>query len=355
MDLDEVTGIHHVALRKMCLRNALSLTSPSNPHFSSHFVEFSNGEMIVVPRVDFCDPLSTREACIFGRDNEVEPTSDPIADDQPRLAGCSASIYHDDVSTETYSASAQLASSTSRSVPVDGQLSDRTSHSATSGSLFRKPSRSLMLTTSCAPDNSIVESGAVIGQRAANDLSSLSNFAESVIHIVPRNTTAPITIDAKGFDAAASVQDPVEVSIDAETSTISTSSRRPSNGDQSDGNATSTVPTSPSSPTFSTLSDWKSALANLPELPVAPGKPSSTLKALALEEAEKQDPEKTNDPDSAFPRRRSWDLRITIRQLNYWDEIQEYSKSPCLDHVPASESDLAMTEEGQIIYKNVKS
>ena len=351
VDLDEVTGIHHVALRKMCLRTALSLASPSNPHFSSHSVEFSNGEIIVVPRVGFGAPVSNREACIFGRDNEVEPIRDQVADDQPRLADCSVSISHNVVSIETNSVSAQLASSTSRSAPVNGQVDDCTSHSATSRSLFRKLSPNPILTTSCAPDNSVVESGAVIGQRAADDLSSLSNFPDSIIHIVPGTSTAPTTIDAKGSDAAAPVQDPVEVAIDKETSTISTSSRRPSNGDQSDGSAKSTVPTSPSSSTFSTLSDCKSTLANLPKLPIAQGKPSRTIKAQALEEAKKHDLEKIDDPESAFVRRRSWDLAITIRQFKYWEEIQEYSKSPCLEYVPASRSDLTMTEEGQIIMK----
>lgn len=348
VDLDEVTGIHHVALRKMSLRTILSLINPSNPQFSSHIVEISNGEMIAVPRVSFAVPESKRKARKFGQDDKVERVRDQAADKQPCLAGRSVATLHDVIPIETYSTPVGLTSSMSRSAPVSRQV---TSHSATSGSLFRKLSPDLIVATSYAPDDSIIWSGHVVGQRAADDQSSLSNFPESIIHILPRNVAAPISIDAEGPDAAAPVQKPVEVAIDTETSTISTSSRRPSNGDQSDGNATSTVPTSPSSPTFSTMSDWKSALANLPELPIAPGKPSRTIKAQALEESKKHDPEKTNDPDSAVVRRRSWDLAITVRQFKYWDEIQEYSKSPCLEYVPASGSDLTMTEDGQIIMK----
>ena len=346
VDLDEVTGIHHVALRKMSLRTILSLINPSNPQCSSHIVEISNGEMIAVPRVSLAVPESKRKARKFGQDDEVERVRNQTADKQPCLAGRSISTTHNNIPTETYSTPVGLASSMSRSAPVSGQV---TSHSATSGPLFRKLSPDLIVATSCAPDDSIIWSGHVVGQRGSDDQSNLSNFPESIIHILPRNVAAPTSIDAEDSDAAAPVQKLVEVAMDIETSTTSSSSRRPSNGDLGDCNATSTVPTSPSSSTFSTLPYWKSALADLTELPIAPGKPSRTVKALALEEAKKHDTEKTNDPDSAIPRRSSWDLRITTRQLDYWDEIQEYSKSPCLDHVPASESDLTITEEGQII------
>ena len=39
----------------------------------------------------------------------------------------------------------------------------------------------------------------------------------------------------------------------------------------------------------------------------------------------------------------------SLRQHKYWDEIQEYSRSPSLEFVPASKSGLTITEEDQII------
>ena len=350
VDLDEVTGVHHVALRKMSLRTALSLTNSSNPQFSSHVVEFSNGEMIVVPRVSFAAPGSKLKAPMFGKDNEVEPVRDQVADNQPRLTGRSVSTSHVITSTGTDSAPAGLASSISGYAAVTGQVAcDRTPHSASFRPLLREHFTTQIVATPRAPDNSIIESGRVVGQQAANDQSGLSNFSESIIHIVPRNATVSASINVEGSIAAAPVQEPVETTVDIETPTISRSSRRASDGSQGSGNPTSTVPTSPSSSTFSALPYWKSVLVNLPNFPIAPGKPSHIIEALALEESKEHDAEKTNDSDSVVVRRRSWDLRISNRQLIHWDEIQECSESPCLEYVPASESDLTVTEEGQII------
>lgn len=350
MDLDEVTGVHHVTLRKISLRKTLSLTASSNPQFSSHVVEFSNGEMIAVPRVSLTASGSNQKTRTFGKDNEAEPTRDQLASNKPRLADCSTSTSLDVISTETNSPPAGLAKLKSGSAPISGQVAnDSTSHSASSGSLLREQFLNQKVATSQTPDNSIIESGRIVGRQAANDQSGLSNFSESIIHIVPRNATVSTSINVEGSIAAAPVQEPVETTVDIETPTISRSSRRPSDGSQGSGNPTSTVPTSPSSSTFSALRYWKSVLVNLPNFPIAPGKPSHIIEALALEGSKEHDPEKTNDSDSVVVRRRSWDLRISNRQLIHWDEIQECSKSPCLEYVPASESDLTVTEEGQII------
>ena len=60
MDLDGITGVYHVVLRKLSLRSTLSLASLSAPEFSSHVAEFSNGKMTTVPRVK--DPASKSKA-----------------------------------------------------------------------------------------------------------------------------------------------------------------------------------------------------------------------------------------------------------------------------------------------------
>lgn len=51
---DEMTGVHHVTLRKGSLRQILQSTNSSKPGFPSHSFDFSNGEMAVVPRVALC-------------------------------------------------------------------------------------------------------------------------------------------------------------------------------------------------------------------------------------------------------------------------------------------------------------
>ena len=248
------------------------------------------------------------------KDGSFEHIRDQLV---PCLADRSVSPSHNIIQTEACATPMGLASSTSRSALVSG-----------SGSLFRKMSPDLKVDQSCVPDDSIVGSGRVIGQRAADDRSSLSNFPESIIHILPWKAS-PST-DAKASNATASVQKPVKSAIDKEASTPATSSRRPSNGDQGDAIATSTMPTSPSSSTLSSLPNC------------------STIKALALEESKKLDSEKTNSPDRAV-RRRSWDLTYTIRQRKYWDEIQKHSRSPVVDFVPARKSGLTITEGGRII------
>ena len=53
VDLDGITGVYHVVLRKFSLRSTLSLASLSAPEFSSHVAEFSSGKMTTVPRVKY--------------------------------------------------------------------------------------------------------------------------------------------------------------------------------------------------------------------------------------------------------------------------------------------------------------
>ena len=54
VDLDSITEVYHVFLRKLSLRSTLSLASLSAPEFSSHVAEFSSGKMTTMPRVKYC-------------------------------------------------------------------------------------------------------------------------------------------------------------------------------------------------------------------------------------------------------------------------------------------------------------
>lgn len=337
VDLDVSTGIHHVTLRKVSLRTTLALNSSSNPNFSSHVVEFSNGEMTAVPRVNSAATNSKRKTRktssreyqwdssiaqsrpvrdivrqiqfgSFGQDSEVD---DQVAKNEPNLAESSVSTSHEVISKGTLSAPARSDSSIKVSGRVVGQqaANDQSSLSNFSESIIHIVPRNEKTTTAIEGDSSIKVSGRVLGQQAADDQSSLSNFSKSILHIVPQNTTASTSIEAEGSDAVAQAQEQVETGVDTQTSDESSISRRLSAGSQGSGFSTSTVPTTPSSPTFSNLSFWKLATANLPEVPIAPGKPRYVIEALALEEPKHNDRENTDDEDKTIIRRLSWDLR----------------------------------------------
>ena len=380
VNLDDITGVHHVTLRKASLRTILPLTSLSNPGFSSHVVEFSNGEMTIVARVNCAttrtnlkarkthsreyewdssiaqpsEPRPVRDIVrqvqfgMFRTDSEidkVEPARDQVAKLQPRHAGPATSTSHDVISDETNPDPIGLASSINEPGPVSGQTdNDHASRSAESGSLLRKLFPNLIVATSRAPDDSITGSGRIVGQLPADDQSSLSNFPESIIHVVPRNMMTSTSTHPNVSDAPGQVQEPIQSAVDLQTSEISNTSRRSSIGSQSSGTPTSTVPTSPSSSTFSTLPFWKSTLANLPKVPIAPGKSTYGFEALALEKQKNKESEKTEEPDKeTLFRRYSWDLSLSYRQLIDWDEIQ----APYLKDMSTSGNDLVMTEEGQ--------
>ena len=381
VDLDDTTGVHHVTLQSASLRTTLQLTNLSKPGFSSHVFDFSDGKMTPVPRVSSAATGSKRKARktpsresqwdssvaqprhirdivrqikfgTCGQDyevDEVEPVRYQVVGNQPCLAGPPKSTSQDGISNKTNSALTGVSSSTNGSAPVGERLASYdTSHSATSGFLLRKLFPNLIVASPRAPDNSITGSGRVVGQQAADDRSDLSNFSESIIHIVPRNAMASASIEAEESNAAAQAQEPVETAVDIQTSDNYSISRRPSAESQGSTNPMSTVPTSPASSTFSTLPFWKSALENLPQVPTAPGKPTYVIKALALEEPQHDEPEKTDDSDKTVVRRLSWGLQISYRQLNHWDEIQD-GQSPCREEVSAPRNGLAMTKEGQII------
>ena len=334
VDLDDSTGIHHVTLRKVSLRTTLPLTSLSNPNFSSHIVEFSNGEMTAVPRVNFAATNSKRntrktpsreyqwvssipnfsshivvfsngemtavprvnssatnskrktrktssreyqwDSSIvqprpvrdivrqvqfgsFGQDSEVD---DQVAENGLNLAESAVSTSHEVVSYGTMSAPARSDSSIIVSGRVNGQQAAnfQSSISNFSESVIHIVSRTEQTTTAIEGDSSITRSGRVVGRQAADDQSSHSNFSKSIVHIVPRDTP--------------------KTGADTQTSDESSIPRRSSAESQGSGLTASTVPTTPSSSPYSTLPFWKLAAANLPEVPIAPGKPSCLEKKL---------------------------------------------------------------------------
>ena len=381
VDLDEVTGVHHVVLQKASLRTILPLTNLSNPGFSSHVVGISNGESQIVSRVNCATTRPKRKTRkmppreyewdssiaqprlvpnivhqiqfgMFGHDSEinnVEPAGDQVANNQPRLASPSVSASHDIISNGPNPTTFGLATSANGPAPIgDPVANDHIYQSDKPGFILPKVFPNLIVATSRAPDDSITGSGRVVGQLPADDRSSLSNFRESLMHIVPRNTTASTSIDAENSHAPVQAQEPVETAVDVQASDISSIPGRSSTGGQGNGTRTSPVPTSPSPSTFSTLPFWKSALANLPKIPIAPGRPTDVIGALALEKSKKDGPEQTDVLDKTILRRLSWDLRISYRQLIHWDEIQS-GRSASREEVSAFGSDLVMTEDGQVV------
>ncbi|KAF6223830.1 hypothetical protein HO173_013161 [Letharia columbiana] len=304
VDLDNTTGVHHVTLRKAALQTGLPLIRLSNANFSSHDVEFSNGEMMTVPK----------------RQTRKTPSK----------------VYE----WESSIAQARPVRNIVRQIQFGmfGQDSEADEVEHVHDQTISAPAGS---------DSSITRVGRVVGQQAADDQSRLSNFAKSIIHVVSGGSTASSSIGAEVSDAAAQAQESIESSVDTQLSDNSSISRRSSAGSQGNGDLTSTVPTSPAWSTLSTLPFWKSALANLPQVPIAPGKPSYATKALALEVQKHDDLGKTDDQEQTVFRRLSWGLRISDRQLLHWDEIQD-GESPYLEKFPAPRNDLVMTQEGQI-------
>lgn len=287
VDLDETTGIHHVFLRKASLRTSLALTKSSQPDYSSHVVEFSNGKMTAVPRAHQWG-ISIAQS---------EPVHPHYAHSQPILANSTAPTPQKTISHRT--------------------------------------------TSPAISDSSITEFGRVVRQQAADDQSSLGAFSKSISHIVPWISTVSTCTTAEDSDATARA-------LGTQTSETYSMSRRSSAGSQDSRTPPSTAPTSPTFSTFSTMSFEKLVLANLPEVPTALGKVTYMVEALALEKLKQNELEKDSDSDRAVLRRHSLDLSFSPRQLNHLDKIQN-SESPCLQEVSVLKIGLAMTEDGQIV------
>ena len=260
VDQDETTGVHHVILRKAYLHK-LPLANMSIPNFSRHIAEFSNGEMTLVPRAK--SELSKTLSGDHQWDSSVAQTR-PVRD----------------IVCQVQCGSFKQDNKVDEIKPVRDRVTDN--HPGFPDSLLSTSVEAVSNGTTSGPawsDSSIAVSGRVIGQRAADIHSSLSNFSESILHIVPRNKVTDPAIEAERSDAAAQGQELHKALADTQTSENSTvevgglstdTSRRSSVGSQCSGIATSTAPTSPASSAFSTLPYWKSALTDLPEVLITP-------------------------------------------------------------------------------------
>lgn len=294
VDLDYTTGIYHVVLRKKSLRTSLALMQSAKPDYSSHFVEFSNGEMTAVPRVD----------CTFtGHKRSVQQV--PHRDIQLDISILEPqSVHYQDADSQSSPASSPV--STSQEIKSQGTTS--------------APAES---------DSSITGLGRVVGLQAADDHASLCNFSVSILHMIPQDVKASTCTAAKESEAAVQAQELVTTTPYKQTSKTYCASRRSSAGSLDSGIPPSTAPTSPRSSIFSTVPFEKLALAHLPEVPFAPGKPNYVVEALALETSQHDHLTMPFDLDSAVLHRLGLNLEISKRQLIHLDEIQE-GESPCL-------------------------
>ena len=308
VDLDDTTGVYHVFLRKASLRTSLTLEKSPKLNYSSHFVEFSNGEMKAVPRV---------ELAVTSRGGEAEQ------------------IQHEECQPKT--SFTQPDTALHQNADNQPSLAGSLVSTSSEASVHAAPTRT-------ASDSSIAELGPVVGQQAADDQCSLYAFSESILHAVLPNATAFTCFEAEGPNAEERVHTPVDI----KRSETYSSSRRSSIGSQDSGSFSSTVPTSPRSSTFSMTATEKFALADLPEILEAPVQPTYMTDALALEEIQHNILNNAIDLDETIPRLLGLDLKLTHRQLERLDEIED-SASPCLSGISASRSGLSMTEDGQII------
>ena len=275
VDLDNITGVHHVVLRKASLRASLALMKSPKPDYSSHLVEFSNGDMTAVPRVESAAVTHGREVqTVSHREHQRENS---ITQPEP--------FRHQDAD-ETSSLKYSLVS----------------------------PSHKLSLQervpAPAGTDDSITGIGRIVSQQANEDQSSLCTFSESILHIVHRDIKTKTRLGVEHSDVATQTQEPVTPTVATETSEIFSPSRRSSLGSQDSGTTPSTVPTSPASLTFSIGPIEKPALANSP--------------IDGIENA--IDIERTVSPLLGL------DLRISRRQLIHLDRI-EIGESPSLEEI----------------------
>ena len=258
VDLDDITGIYHVFLRRASLRASLALTKFSKPNYSSHCVEFSNGHMTAVPRV---------ECAVTIRECEVQTKETFITQPEP--------VYHHSAD-ENPSLTCSLVSP---------------SHKLTSHEKVPAPA---------GTDGSIMGFGRIEGQQAIEDQSSLCTFSESILHIMSRDIKTYTRTGAEYSDAATQTQDFVTPTVAIETSENFSASRRSSLRSQDSGTTPSTVPTSPTSSTSS----------------------METIEKLSLADSPIDGVEHVVDFDRIVPPLLGLDLRISHRQLIHLDGIE---------------------------------
>ena len=222
VDLDEITGVYHVFLRRASLRASLALMRSSKPSYSSHFVEFSNGDMTAVPRV---------ECAVTTREREVQTKETSITQPEPVC----------------YQGADEKSSLVCSLVSPSYML---TSHGR--------------ITAPAGTDSSITGFGRIVGQQAVEDQSHLCTFSESILHIMPWDIKTCTRIGAEYSAAAVLTQELVKPTVAVEISEIFSASRRSSLRSQDSGTTPSTVLTSPTSSRYSMEPIEKLALANSP-------------------------------------------------------------------------------------------
>lgn len=270
VDVDDITRVYHVVLRRASLRASLALMKSSKPNYSSHFVEFSNGDMTAVPRV---------ECAAITREHEAQAVSD--REHQQETSITQPGPFCHQGADENSSVTSSLLSPTHK-------LSSHGKSPAPAGT-----------------DDSITGFGCIVGQQAVEDQSSLCTFSESILHIVSQDTKTYAGIGAEYSDAATQTHELVTPAVAIETSEILSASRRSSLRSQDSSTTPSTVPTSPASSRSSMEPIEKFELANSPidnvDNAIDIGRTISPLLGL--------------------------DLRISRRQLIHLDRI-ENSESP---------------------------
>ena len=270
VDVDDSTGIYHVVLRRASLRASLALMKSSKPNYSSHFVEFSNGDMTAVSRVERAAITREREAqTVSPRELQQEtsitqpaPFSHQDADENPSLTSSSPSPLH-------------------------------------------KLSSHGNLPSPASTDGSITGCGRIVGQQAVKDQSPLSTFSDSMLHIVPGDVKTYTGIGAEYSDAATQNRELVTPAVTIETSEIFSASRRSSLRSRDSEATPSTVPTTPTSLAFS----------------IGP------IEKLASVTSSIDGGDNNIDIDRPISPLLGLDLRISRRQLIHLDRI-ENSESP---------------------------
>ena len=222
VDLDDITGVHHVSLRRVSLRASLALAKSSKPYYSSHFVEFSNGDMTAVPRV---------ERAVTTREREVQTKETSLTQPEP--------VYHQDADENSSLVCALVSPS----------------HTPTSHGEVPAPA---------GTDSSITGFGRIVGQQAVEDQSHLRTLSKSILHIVPRDIKTYPRIGAEYSDAATQTQGLMTPTVAIETFETLSASRRSSLRSQESGTTPSTVPTSPTSLNLSIWPIEKLTLASSP-------------------------------------------------------------------------------------------
>ena len=317
IDLDSSTGVYHVSCRTIHLRTSLSLTKTSKPDFSSHVVEFSKGKMTTVPRIDYANTIFKRE----------EPKC-PSRENEQHNAITKIEAFH-----QQY-----IKKRPKIAIPSISAITD------TDTKMENSPP--------AGSDTSVTEYGPIVGHQAPTSQSTLSTLSESIIHMMPWETTKSASIEAADV-AQAQWQHVMMVTISSDTTDTSSTSRRSRSVSPTDESPPSTVPTSPASSIFFEIPS--STVANIQQVLNVPGECTPMIKALALERPRSDGLEASKDTDektASLRHRLSLDLRISVRQLIHWDKIQDgesprwHSKKGI--RIPRS-NDLTIDENGQII------